>query len=447
MRDRKTINFTQGSIAKAILQFAVPIIAGELLQNLYNSVDSLVVGNFVGSTALAATGVCSTLTQLLVGFFTGMSVGSTVVVSKAFGKGDETELRQNIRYTFTFSSCLGIVVTVLAILFSRFLLRVSGANEEVFAEALLYFQIYLIGLPFTVAYNSGAGILRAMGDSRSPFLVLTATSGLNVIFDLLFTGLMHMGIAGVAAATVLSQTVSAVFVYCIISSRIKCPCIDLRGTFLHGREVIGETISIGFWAGMQSAMICFSNLFVWRYINRFETLQVAGVSIGNRVDKFVNLPLKAYGIAMTTYIGQNRGAKNEERIRKGIVHSLLLALETWLLFGTAMYAGAGLVARCFNRDPLVLETAVHFLRTLIPFYCLLAVREILLGILRGFGKSTGPMVMTLIGMIGIRQIYLYFTMRPGTDIQYLFYVYPIGWFAAASLLLLYTLAVRRQLKV
>ena len=447
MADRKSINFTQGSITRAILMFALPIIAGELLQNLYNSVDSLVVGNFVGPTALAAIGVCGTLTQLLVGFFVGMSVGSTVVVSKAFGRGAEEEVRQDVRYTFTFCVCLGVAVSVLAIIFAPLLLRVSGANEEVFAEALLYFRIYLVGLPFTVAYNSGAGVLRAMGDSRSPFLVLSVTSVLNIVLDLLFTAAMRMGIAGVAAATVISQTVSVIIVYRIISSRIGAPCLAFRETFREGRAVIGETISVGFWAGLQSAMICFSNLFVWRYINRFETLQVAGISVGNRIDKFVNLPLKAYGIAMTTYTGQNRGAKNAERIRKGIVRSLLLAYATWVVFGVLVFFGAPLIVKAFNRDETVILTAVRFLRTLVPFYFVLATREVLLGVLRGFGKSTGPMIMTLIGMIVIRQIYLYFTMTPGTDIQYLFYGYPLGWTAAVTLLAAYALAVRKQLKV
>ncbi len=447
MSTRRSINFTEGSIAKALLLFALPVIAGELLQNLYNSVDTLVVGNFVGPTALAATGVCGTLTQLLVGFFNGMSVGSTVVTSKAYGKGDENEVRQNIQYTFTFCVCLGVLVAILAILLSPLLLRISGANQEVFAEGLLYLRIYLVGLPCMVAYNSGAGVLRAMGDSRSPFLILSLTSGLNIVFDLLFAGVMGMGISGVAVATVLAQTVSVILVCRVIRSRINGPCITFRKTLLYGKDVIAETISIGFWAGMQSALICFSNLFVWRYINRFETLQVAGVSIGNRVDKFVNLPLKAYGIAMTTYIGQNRGAKNAERIRKGIACSVALALVTWIIFGTLVYLGSPLIVSCFNRNEVVLQTAVDFMRSIVPFYCFLAVREILLGVLRGFGKSTGPMIVTLIGMIGVRQLYLFLMMHPGTDIAYLFYGYPIGWFSAMALLLIYALAVRKRLQM
>ena len=318
MEKRRDISFTQGSIIRSILLFSLPIIAGELLQNLYNSVDSLVVGNFVGPAALAAIGVCGTLTQLLVGFFVGMSIGSTVVVSKAYGRGDEDEVGRNIRCTFTFSTCFGIVVALLAILLSRTLLEISGANEEVFPEAMLYFRIYLLGLPFTVTYNSGAGALRALGDSRSPFTALAITSAINIALDLLLTGALGLGIVGVAVATVISQGVSVAFLCHRLRVRIGGRCFALRETFTTGRAILVEAFNIGFWAGMQSALISFSNLFVWRYINRFSTLQVAGVSIGARVDKFVNLPIKAYGMAMVTLVGQNRGVQDGARIRKGV---------------------------------------------------------------------------------------------------------------------------------
>ncbi len=218
MNKRRDISFTQGNIITSILLFSLPIIAGELLQNLYNSVDSLVVGNFVGPAALAAIGVCGTLTQLLVGFFVGMSIGSTVVVSKAFGRGIEEDVQRSIRYTFTFSTCFGVLLSLVAILLSPLLLRVSGANQEVFSEALLYFRIYLVGLPFTVTYNSGAGALRALGDSQSPFLALALTSVINVALDLLLTGLLRMGIVGVAVATVISQGISVAF----ICHRLRC---------------------------------------------------------------------------------------------------------------------------------------------------------------------------------------------------------------------------------
>ena len=447
MNKRRDISFTQGNIITSILLFSLPIIAGELLQNLYNSVDSLVVGNFVGPAALAAIGVCGTLTQLLVGFFVGMSIGSTVVVSKAFGRGIEEDVQRSIRYTFTFSTCFGVLLSLAAILLSPLLLRVSGANQEVFSEALLYFRIYLVGLPFTVTYNSGAGALRALGDSQSPFLALALTSVINVALDLLLTGLLRMGIVGVAVATVISQGISVAFICHRLRCRIGGRCFALKETFSQGRPILAEAFNIGFWAGIQSALISFSNLFVWRYINRFSTLQVAGVSIATRVDKFVNLPIKAYGMAMVTLVGQNRGRQNGARIREGIWRCVWLSLLTWVLFGVVIYLGAPRIAAIFNREETVIETAVAFMHTLIPFYCVMAMREILLGVLRGFGRSTGPMVVTLIGMVGIRQLYLYLVMRPGADIRLLFYGYPLGWLSATILLLIYALIIRKKLQV
>lgn len=447
MVNRRDINFTEGNIAKQLLAFAVPIITGEILQNLYNSVDSLVVGNYVGATALAAIGVCTTLTQLIIGFFNGMSVGSTVVVSKAYGRGDEAEVRKNICCTFTFAVFLGVLLSILGVLLSPALLRIAGASDEVFDTALMYLRIYLIGVLFTVTYNSGAGILRALGDSKSPFLILSVSSVLNIGLDLLFTGWLKKGVAGVALATVISQMLSTALVYRRISLRIGTTCLSVSEMTREGKAVIREAMEIGFWAGLQAALINFSNLFVWRYVNQFSTLQAAGVSIGTRVDKFINLPLKAFGMAMTTFVGQNRGAKNGERIKKGTLCCFLLVMAAWLFFGAIIFAACPVIAKWFNRDETVVETAVGLLRTIVPLYWCMGVREILLGLLRGFGKSTGPMLMTLAGMIGIRQIYLYFTLTPGTSIQYLFYYYPIGWFSAMTLIFVYALFVRKSLKV
>ena len=342
---------------------------------------------------------------------------------------------------------LGLGVSLLAILLAPALLRVCGANEDVFSEALLYFRIYLLGLSFTVIYNSGAGILRALGDSSTPFLILSVTSVCNVALDLLFTGAWKLGIAGVAAATVISQLISAYLIYRRISKRIGGRCIAAREMLKNGWSTVKEAMGIGFWAGMQSAIICFSNLFVWRYINGFETLQVAGVSIGVRVDKFVNLPLKAYGMAMTTFVGQNRGAGKRARIKSGIVSCLLLSLATWAFFGAVIYAFCPFIVKLFNTEQTVVATAEEFLRTIVPFYCFMSVREVLLGILRGFGKSTAPMLMTVLGMVGIRQLYLAVVMQPGASIRYLFWCYPVGWFSAMTLLLVYTLWVRKRLTV
>lgn len=442
---QKSINFTTGGIIKPLVLFAIPILAGEVLQNLYNSVDSLVVGNFVSATALAAVGVCNTLSQMIVGFFNGMSVGSTVAVARIYGRNGEESTASVIQHAFTFSVLLGIVLSIVGILLSPFLLSISGANEEIFAEALIYLRIYLAGLMFTVMYNSGAGILRAVGDSKTPFLVLTVSSILNIGLDIFLVTVLPWGTVGVALATVISQFISVVLIAKQINFKINKTCIAVKETMHYGWQTVRDVLGIGLSAGIQGAMISFSNLFVWRYINRFPTASVAGVTIAQRIDKFVHLPAKAFGQAATTFAGQNSGAENFERIRKGSLRILLLSWS--VIYGIALlvYPNAGSLSALFNQDPVVVETSTSMMHAIIPLYSFMALREVLLGILRGCGKSTVPMILSLCGMIGIRQTYLAVVSRLSADIRVVFYSYPVGWGSTAVILLVYYFIIRKNI--
>lgn len=447
MNRKREINFTEGNIVVSIIFFALPILAGELLQNLYNSVDSLVVGNYVGATALAAVGVCNTLSNLLVGFFNGMSVGCTVVVARIFGRdaGDETNVVRAIRYTYTFSALLGVVLSCIGIFLAPILLHISGANEDVFQEALNYLRIYLAGLMFTVIYNCGAGILRAVGDSRTPFYSLLISSAINIGLDVLFVVGLAWGTIGVAIATVISQAFSVVTITYKIDRRIHGSCIAFRETLKNGWEVIQEAMVIGLSAGVQSAMISFSNLFVWRYINRYSTAAVAGISIAQRIDKFVSLPAKSYGQAMTTFVSQNNGARKYHRINQGIWRGLLLAWGTILALALVVYPKAGFFASLFNDSHEVISTSIHMMHSIIPFYGFMAMREVLLGVLRGSGRSKMPMILSLIGMIGVRQLFLATATRMTESITVIFFSYPVGWGSTAILLLLYFFFVRKSI--
>lgn len=449
MKRKQDINFTEGNIILAVFLFALPILAGELLQSLYNSVDSLVVGNFVGPTALAAVGVCNTLSNLLVGFFNGMSVGSTVVVARIFGRNvkDEVGVARAIRYTYSFSVLLGVFLSCLGILLAPMLLHISGANEEVFLEALSYLRIYLAGLMFTVIYNSGAGILRAVGDSRTPFYSLLISSIINIGLDILFVATFSWGTIGVALATVLSQAISVVAITYRIHHRIHGSCIAIRETVHNGWSTIHEAMSIGLFAGMQSAMISFSNLFVWRYINRYATTAVAGISIAQRIDKFVSLPAKSYGQAMTTFVGQNSGAGRYDRIRRGIWQVLLLSWGTILVLACIVHPNAGFFAGLFSDSAEVVSTSVRMMHTIIPFYGFMAMREVLLGVLRGSGKSRMPMILSLVGMVGLRQLFLATVTLLTDSIAVIFFSYPVGWGTTAILLLIYLFLVRKGINL
>ncbi|MCF0261848.1 MAG: MATE family efflux transporter [Sphaerochaetaceae bacterium] len=443
---KKNIDFTTGSIYKNLILFAIPIIAGEFFQNLYHSTDSLVLGNFAGEVALAAVSVNGTLTNLLIGFCSGMSVGSTVVVAKAFGSGDQKALKDSVCYTYTFGVFLGAALSVIGIVLAPYMVKLSNVNDEIYVQALTYLRIYIAGLVFTVTYNNTAGILRGMGDMRTPFYVLVISCSLNIILDLIFCGVLGWGISGVANATVMSQIVSVVISYYPIAKKLGFKCIDFKETFTKGKTVIGETLDIGVSAGFQSSLISFSNLFVWRYINRFSTAVVAGVGVAQKVEKFVSFPNNAFGSAVTTFTGQNIGANKQDRVPKGIKASIILAIGSVVFLGLIIYPLARPLAMLFNRNEEVIDTAVRMMHILIPLYFTNSIRQVLLGVLRAYKRSKISMILTLTGMVGVRQLYLAIAMGIKSDPLIIFIGYPVGWASAFLLILIYYLSCRKKLR-
>ena len=442
---RRNIDFTTGPIYRNLLLFAIPIMLGEVFQNLYHSTDSVILGNFVGESALAAVSVCGTLTNLLVGFCNGLSVGSTVVVSKAFGSGDRKRLEDTIRHTYSFSIIVGAALSVVGFVLAPFLVRISNVNETIYPHALTYLRIYNAGLIFTIIYNNSAGILRGVGDMRTPFVILLISSALNIVLDLLFSAVMDFGIAGVAVATVIAQTVSVFISYRTIRRRLRSRCIDFTDMIRNGRGTIAEALDVGVSAGIQGSLISFSNLFVWRYINRFSTFAVAGVGIGQRIDKFVSLPTTAFGAAVTTYVGQNLGAGNRDRIRTGVRSAMILSVAITVGLGFAVFPVRSWIAGLFNGNPEVIKVASDMCSFLIPFYFINAVRQVLMGLLRAHGRSRINTALTLAGMVGMRQLFLAVTMSIRSDILFVYLGYPVGWLFAGLFVGGYYLACRKKL--
>lgn len=442
----RTIDFTQGNIVKNIVIFSIPIIIGELLQNLYNTADSLVVGNFIGDTALAAVTVSMYVSNMIIGFFNGMSVGSNVVVARAFGVGNKEQTNKNIRVAYTFSVSLGIILSVIGILITPWLLKIAGAHADYYGEALTYLRIYLAGIMFTVIYNSGAGIVRAVGDSTSPFIILFITCILNIILDLLFVAVFKFGIAGAAFATVFSQFLSVVLITRTIAKKSSSHCIDFKEMMNEGKEIVKNVANIGTAAGMQSALVGFSNIFVIRYINMFETAAVAGIGIAQRLDKFVVLPVKSFGLTVTTYVSQNLGAKSYGRIKEGASKTMRLSLFTTITISIMVFFLAHQVSGLFSNQEDVIKYSVDMMHIFVPFIFFMAIREVLLGILRGYGYARMPMVLSLIGMVVVRQIYLMITMNIEHNIMYIYTCYPIAWAATALLLSIYYFHKKKNLK-
>ncbi len=441
----RAINFTEGGVIGKLIIFSVPIIISELLQNLYNSVDSIVVGHYVGDAALAAVSVCTPIVQLMVGFFNGMSIGNTVVTARAFGSGSEEATKKAVRYAFTFSVVLGIAVSILGIVLAPLFLDLTGCNEEIYGEAITYLRIYLAGLMFTVIYNSGTGILRAIGDSRTPLYILAVTSFLNIGLDVLFVALFNWGTAGVGAATILAQGLSMLLVARVLKNRIGSRCIAMKETWREGRRTVFSSVSIGFSAGLQNALISFSNIFVWSYINRFPTHVAAGIGAANKVDRFVVLPCKSLAMTTTTFVSQNLGAGNYERAKKGFWYGFDICSAVTLPLTVLEYIFAHAAISLFSAEPAVIEAGAGMTRFLAMFYMILVVRDVLLGYLRGYGRSRMPMILSLLGMVGIRQLFLAAATKKSSSLQVIYASFPIGWGAAMLLLLIYTLIIIKKM--
>lgn len=440
----RQIDFTKGNIASQLILFSVPLILGELLQNLYNSADAVVVGNLISDAALGAVSVCATLVNLVVSFFNGMSVGATSVVARAVGRNNREYLQQTIQSTFTFSAVLGIILSCFGVLSADFLISLSAVDARIYDEATIYLRIYLAGTLFTILYNNGAGILRAIGNTRTPFLILAISGILNILLDILFVAVFRAGVAGVAYATVISQFLSAATVYWQINYQCRIQCLALRTTFSHGRSIILDVIRIGIPSGVQGALISFSNLFIWRYVNPFGIAATAGVGIAQRLDKFVSLPCKAIGVTTTTFVSQNLGARNRERVHQGIRWCMLLSIGVTVFLEFVVYLFAEPMVALFNSDPQVIEIGVNMVHTIIPLYFFLAVREILVGILRGHGYAQITMLLSLLGMIGIRQFYLWLSMSFNPTLENVYYCYPLAWGSTMLLLFVYYYLVSRS---
>ncbi len=442
---KKNVDFTEGNIVRKLIVFSVPLILGELFQCLYHSADSVVTGNFVSTAAQAAVNVSTPITDFLVGFFSGMSLGATVLVSRAFGGRNEKKQQTAMRVAFSFSLVLGAVLAVIGVLSAPLFLKIVDVNAEVYEPAMAYLRIFMVGIMFTVIYNVGAGILRAVGDSRSPFIMLVIACTSNILLDLLFTAVLEWGVTGVALATVLAQGLSVVMVYYRIVKTEKTFRIDIRELFSN-KKMIRQIAGIGIPAGLQSSITTLSNLFIWRRINGFDsTVITAGTGIATRLDKFVSLPVKSVGQALTVFVGQNCGAGKHDRNRRALWRVLWLSWACAAILGGAVYILARPCVGLFNPEDAVIDIGVAMMHAIIPFYPIMACREALFGMLRGYGDTRIPMYISLGGMVVLRQIFLAVTMHYHHVIENIYASYPFAWTVTSLMILIYYLAKRKKM--
>ena len=447
MHMKKTsLDLTQGSITKQIILFALPILLSQVFQNLYNSVDSLIVGNFLGTTALAAVTSCADISQLLVGFFTGLSAGAGVLFARYFGMKNYERLHDAISTSLIFSFIIGITMMAVGICIADVLLNIVACPADVYDEAIIYLRVYLVGLLFTSLYNVASGVLRSVGDSRNPFIYLVISSILNIILDILFVVVFKMQVLGVALATIISQLLSVILVYYQLTHAHDVYRIDLRHLKFDSK-MLKEVISLGLPAALQSCLISISNLFVQRYVNLFGSSVMAGVGAAKKIDKFVGLIANSLGMSTATFVSQNIGAKRIDRAKKGIRITFVLAFIPVAIIGSLIYIYANRAISLFIDDKDAIYYGAMMIQTMMPLYYSQSINQIMLNTLRGFGKSFVAMILSLLGMIGIRQLFLAISFSIERNVNHVFLGYPIGWiFSALFVSLYYFIVIRPKYK-
>lgn len=429
---------TEGSIWKKIIAFAIPLFLGNLFQQLYNTADSLIVGNFLGSNALAAVSSSGNLIFLLVGFFNGIAVGAGVVIARYYGGRQIRDVQKAIHTTIAFGLAAGIILTLLGVILAPIILVWMGTPGEVLPESTVYFRIYFTGSLAFVLYNVFVGILQSVGDSRHPLIYLIISSLINIALDLLFVGVFHFGVGSAALATIISQFVSALL--CLVHL-MKAPSdyrVSLKKIRID-RLMLRQIISNGLPTGFQNSVIALANVVVQSNINRFGKMAMAGCGAYSKIEGFGFLPITCFAMALTTFVSQNLGAKQYERAKKGARFGILCSITTAELVGLFIYVFSPVLIAAFNNDPMVISNGTAQARTVTLFYFLLAFSHCIAGILRGSGKSTVPMLVMLVCWCIIRVTYITIIVRFIPDIRVVFWAYPLTWCLSSIIFLLYFL--------
>ena len=427
---------TEGVIWKKLLLFALPILLGNIFQQLYNTADALIVGRFMDKAALAAVTSSGSLIFMLVGFFNGIALGAGVVISKFYGAKDERGIRLAVHTDIAFGLVAGIVLTVLGVCFTPTILRWMGTPENVLPKSVEYFRIYFMGAIFVVLYNICVGILQAVGDSKHPLYYLICSSLLNVVLDLLFIGGFGWGVWSAALATTISQGVSvALCLYRLMKYQTPYQ-LHIKHIRFHV-PTLKNIIRLGLPSGVQNSIIAFANLVVQSNINSFGDAAMAGCGSYSKVEGFAFLPITCFAMALSTFVGQNLGAKQYDRVKKGVRFGIICSVILAELMGVAiLFLGPNLIA-LFNGTAEVVDYGTRQARLEALFYFLLAFSHCIAGIMRGAGKAMVPMLTMLASWYLLRITYITVVIRFVPKIEVVFSAYPLTWFVSSVIFLIY----------
>ena len=437
-------DMTEGPILRLLIAFALPLMLGNVFQMLYNTVDSVIVGNFVSKQALAAIGATTMIVNLFVFFFNGFSIGAGVVIGQYFGARDMEKLHDAIETTMAATFILSLLFSLLSIVIVDPMLRMMSTPEDVFHDASVYLHIYLGGIAGLLIFNMGSGVLRAVGDSTRPLYFLIFTSLLNIALDLFFVLVLKMGVAGAAVATIISQFTSAALILVLLSRTRDIYRLEWRELKIKW-PILRRVFAIGLPAAVQSVITAFSNVFVQGYINVFGSDVMAGWSSYNKLDQFIMLPMQSMAMSATTFVSQNIGAGNDRRSDRGTVAALGLTCAVTGSIIALLVAYAPGAVRLFSPDEAVIRNGVLFIRTNVVFLLFNCINHVLAGALRGRGDSRGPMIIMLASFVALRQIYLFVVTHFIANTPKIVGIgYPVGWVSCCAAELLYFAVKRRK---
>ena len=435
----KTTLMTEGAIGRKIIAFALPLFLGNLFQQLYNTADSLIVGNFLGSNALAAVSSSGNLIFLMVGFFHGIAAGAGVVIARYYGARELKSVKKAVHTTIAFGLAAGIFLTIAGVLLTSHILIWMGTPADVLPESTVYFRIYFMGSLSFVMYNVFVGILQSVGDSRHPLVYLIVSSVINILLDLLFVGVLGFGVGAAAFATILSQFISAFL--CLFRLIFKSPedyQVSLR-LIRFDLPMLRQIIANGLPAGSQNSIIALANVVVQSNINKFGKMAVAGCGAYSKIEGFGFLPITCFSLALTTFISQNLGAKQYERAKKGARFGILCSITMAEVVGIFIYFTIPILISAFNRTPEVIAYGTTQARTVTLFYFLLSFSHCIAGILRGAGKASVPMITMLCFWCIVRVSYITLIVRFIPVINVIFWAYPLTWSLSSIVFLIYFL--------
>ncbi len=420
------IDMCNGPLLKKIMIFYFPLMLSGVLQLLFNAADIVVVGRFAGSEALAAVGSTSSLINLLVNLFIGLSVGANVLVARFYGAGQKKELSEMVHTAIMTSIVCGCILVVLGIILAGPALRLMGTPEDVIQHSVLYMRIYFLGMPVMMLYNFGAAILRAVGDTKRPLYYLLIAGIINVVLNLIFVIVFSMGVAGVAIATVISQAVSAALVLrCLIQtdSDYQIKLKELRIV----SDKLWKMVQIGIPAGLQGALFSISNVLIQSSVNSFGSIAMAGNTAASNIEGFVYTAMNAFHQTAISFTGQNYGARNYKRIGKILLICEVLVLIVGLVMGNATYLLGGILLQLYSTEAEVIQFGLLRLSIICSTYCLCGMMDVIVGALRGMGYSIMPMLVSLTGACLFRVVWIYTVFQQYRSLQTLYISYPISW--------------------